>query len=167
MLDKEYLNSLIDYDPKTGKFTWKIVRVKNQLSEGSHAGYIDSKGYLRIQIDGKNYMAHKLAWLSVYGTIPETIDHINQVKNDNRIENLRVVTHSENAKNKKIGAKNTSGCMGVTWKKSECRWVVRINADGKRVYLGSFAKYDDAVNARKSAEKLYGYHTNHNKVAQQ
>lgn len=163
MLTREYLNSIIDYNKDSGLFIWKKVRVKNQIKAGSVAGYLDKKGYLRIQIDGKNYMAHKLAWLSEYGIIPEMIDHINQVKSDNRIKNLRVVTASENAKNRKICSNNTSGCMGVTWNKSSRKWIARITIEGKRISLGRFIEYHSAVNARKNAEVLYGFHENHNK----
>ena len=162
MLSRDYLNSILDYNKESGIFTWIKVKVKNQVKNGSIAGYIDNKGYVRIQIDGKNYMAHKLAWLSVYGILPDMIDHINQVKSDNRILNLRAVDNLENSKNRKICTSNTSGCMGVTWKKSKNRWVARINVDGKRVYLGSFANFSDAVDIRKNAEILYGYHENHN-----
>lgn len=163
MIDKDYLNSIIDYNSESGVFVWKKVKVKNQVKVGSLAGYLDKKGYLRIQIDGKNYMAHKLAWLSIYGVLPDMIDHKNQVKSDNRISNLRVVNNLQNSKNRKICSSNTSGCMGVTWNNKKSRWIARINVDGKRVYLGSFANYSDAINTRKNAEVLYGYHTNHNK----
>lgn len=163
MISKKYLKSIISYSKESGVFVWKKVKVKNQIKKGSVAGYIDKKGYIRIQIDGKNYMAHKLAWLYEYGILPDMIDHINQVKSDNRIENLRIANSSENAKNRKICSNNTSGCMGVTWCKSSNRWVSRITIDGKRINLGRYAVYCDAVNARKNAEALYGYHPNHNK----
>lgn len=94
-LTPERLRELLEYDPETGKFTWLRNRAFKALG-GTHAGYLNSNGYLRITVDDVSYAAHRLAWLYVHGRWPDkTIDHINRNKQDNRIANLRDVTHSE------------------------------------------------------------------------
>jgi len=103
-----------------------------------------------------------LAWLYVYGTMPkEQIDHINHVRDDNRIINLREVTHSENHKNRTKQSNNTSGVTGVHWLEEKERWQAYIKGDDKKIHLGTFKNKNDAISARKEAEIKYNYHSNH------
>jgi len=129
-------------------------------------GSLHHSGYLQTQIDGKLYMVHRLIWIMKHGDIPKDIevDHINHDRCDNRIENLRLVTRRENNKNRSLSkTANTSGVVGVHWITRLKRWGSQIKVDGQSVWLGSFVEFSDAVNARKNAEVLYGFHENHGK----
>ena len=89
------------------------------------------------------------------------LDHINHQRDDNRLENLRVVTRKQNCRNLSLPKKNTSGVVGVTFDNSLKKWKSQINIDGKNMNLGSFSTFEKAVTARKSAENFYGFHENH------
>ena len=103
-MTQEYLKSLLDYNPETGKFIWKVSK-NNRVKSGSEAGTIQSSGHRSILIDKKDYLAHRLAWLWYYGRWPEDqIDHINHNPDDNRIENLREVSNQENGKNQSLSS---------------------------------------------------------------
>jgi len=163
MITQSELKELFDYDKDSGLFT----RVKNQGSRGKIGDIAGSKrntGYIAIKAKGKQYQAHRLAWLYMTGEFPEyDIDHINHVRDDNRWENLREATRIDNCQNMSKSSANTSGCTGVTWNKENNKWLAYISIDGKRSYLGYHTEYSDAVNARKNAEVLYGFHENHGK----
>jgi len=155
------LKELYNYNPETGLFT--RLKSSGGHKKGTLAGSYDKDGYLRIQIQGKHYKSHRLAWLYMTGEFPKnTIDHINRVRDDNRWENLRDVTILENSKNCGISKRNTSGVVGVRWNKKQCRWIANIRVDGKQIYLGGFTEFSQAVNARKNAEILYGFIGNDN-----
>jgi hypothetical protein len=159
MLTQAKLKEVLHYDPETGDFTWRKKGEKR-------AGCTTSHGYQRIILARKEYKSHRLAWLYVYGEFPkEQIDHINGVRDDNRIKNLRPVSNTENTKNGKRRCTNTSGVTGVCWFKLNKCWGAYINADGKRVFLGLFEDLILAVAARKSAERQYEYHPNHGRSA--
>jgi len=165
ILTQPYLKKILDYAPDTGVFVWKIAKSKN-IRVGAVAGCINSLGYRVIKIDRRTYLAHRLAWLYVYGEFPDNqIDHINQAKDDNRILNLRDVTVSENGKNAKMSKNNTSGINGVCWYKRRKKWRVRINVNGKLKHLGYYEDLKLAALVRKEAEIKYGYHKNHGKPA--
>lgn len=146
------LHELLHYDLATGIFTWKTQR--NQIAVvGSGAGHIEAKGYRSICIDGKDFKAHRLAWLYVYGRWPQKqIDHKNRIKNDNRILNLREVTNSENQMNTKIKNTNTSGIKGVYFDAASKKWRAQISINKKKIGLGRFALKEQAAEARKNAE---------------
>lgn len=102
MITQEYLKERLTYNPQTGVFIWNSSNIKGHVKKGKIAGSKDSRGYIKIQIDRKDYTAHRLAWLYEYGEWPKyTIDHINRIKYDNSINNLRDVTQAENNKNQK------------------------------------------------------------------
>jgi len=151
----------LSYDSRTGIFKWKI-RAAPHVPKGSKAGSVDKNGYVKIKILGRNYKAHRLAWLIVYGSFPpDQIDHINGVKHDNHIINLRAVTHAENCRNKALYIRNKSGHTGVRYNKKTNKWVAKIGGNHKRVNLGSFENKEDAIEARRIAEINYNYHPNH------
>ena len=116
------LKEFLTYIPDTGLFIWNVSRGK--AKKGNIAGVMcKDRGYIRIQVDGILYHGHRLAWYFIHGSIPQgEIDHINGVKTDNRIENLRPVDRAINNQNKAIGCNNTSGCVGVTWDKKSKKW---------------------------------------------
>jgi hypothetical protein len=151
----------LSYDSRTGLFKWKC-RVATHVPKGSKAGSVDKNGYVKIKILRRDYRAHRLAWLIVYGSFPpEQIDHINGVKHDNRIINLRSVTCLENCRNKPLSSSNTSGYIGVSYAKTIKKWVAKIGSVDKNVHLGSFENKEDAIEARRIAEINYNYHPNH------
>ena len=157
MLTQQRLKELLDYKRGTGIFTWSNPLKFANVKVGSVAGFLDN-GYIRICINGKQYFAHRLAWLYTHGEFPKyEIDHINRIKNDNRIENLRDVIHSINQHNKPIQKNNNHGVTGVYWIKRNKKWKASIMIDRKSIYLGSFKRKQDAIKARKDADKLYGY----------
>jgi hypothetical protein len=138
-ITSEYLKSILRYDPETGLFSW--IHMRNGVRrDGRPAGSIDRHGHRQLRIDGAILFAHRLAWLYMNGEWPDgNIDHINGVRDDNRIANLRVVTQGINMQNQRgPGSRNTSGYLGVTWDKKARKWVAQIMLKRKRYWLGAF-----------------------------
>ncbi len=160
MISRDLLKDILYYNKDSGVFTWKKSK-SCKIKKGDISGSVKKHGYIEIGINKKTYLAHRLAWLYEYGNFPKNIDHINQIKTDNRISNLRQVTQTENNKNKSIMKNNTSGQCGVVWHKKSSKWQSQIVVNKKNIYLGLFKKYSDAVDARKNAEVVYGFHKNH------
>ena len=154
-LTAEKLRELLHYDPETGIFTWK-VSTSNGVKVGDITGCPSGPGYLGIRLQRRLHSAHRLAWLYVYGRWPKgQIDHINRNRTDNRICNLREVSHKQNNQNRSKAGNNTSGHTGVVWHKQRSKWQATIKHNQKNVSLGLFTNLEDAVAARKAAEKLY------------
>lgn len=160
MITQLELKRLFKYNPDTGDFIRK-VSLSSRCKVGDVAGTTVSKGYVMIAIKGRSYYAHRLAWLDAHGKWPDVIDHINHIKSDNRIANLRNTTQKENCKNMLKSKKNVSGITGVCWYKKTRRWRSQIRAFGKKVHLGYFADKFEAICASKSAENKYKFHENH------
>lgn len=142
MITQARLKELLSYDPDTGVFVWRIKSSKfSYIEPGSVAGWEDN-GYIKISLDGRDYKAHRLAWLYVYGAWPSKfVDHKNQVRADNRIRNLRDASREINGQNQtKAHAQNRScGLLGVSRSSWSKKWIARLKVDGKRLYLGTFA----------------------------
>jgi len=134
------LKELLHYCPETGIFTWLVSRGRTAKAS-SVAGCLDkSTGYKVIRSLGKKYKAHRLAWLYVYGGFPpDGVDHINRVKTDNRICNLRLATQAENGQNLSIYNNNTCGHTGVSWNKPRQKWQAYIKINQKQIYLEELA----------------------------
>lgn len=171
----EIVRDLLDYNPETGEFRWKfrsIARCTNELQwkawngryANTVAGYKSPQGYQEITIFDKSYYAHRLAWLHYYGEWPKNeLDHRNQVKTDNGIENLREVTSSQNKMNGSDRIWGTSKYKGVYWSKKANKWVAQIRLDGKPKYLGSFLIEEDAARTYdRAALKYFGEFANLN-----
>ncbi|CAN7496246.1 HNH endonuclease [Phyllobacterium sp. LjRoot231] len=151
-IDQDYLKSVINYDPETGEFTW-LRRPNKRFTAGMIAGRISSTGYRVVCLDRKIYRAHRLAFVYMTGLEPpEFVDHIDGDRANNRWENLRLATPSENQHNRKIPSSNTSGFAGVSYMATKRRWRSQISIDGRNLYLGLFASPEDAhaayVNAK-------------------
>lgn len=152
----ERLKELLHYDPESGIFTWKVSR--GTVKYNSTAGSVNSRGYILIKIDGVKYLAHRLAWLYVYGYCPENIiDHIDRDKLNNKIINLREVSRSCNVRNSNNRKDNTSGVKGVYWSNIERRWKSSISINNETKHLGTFNTLNDAVKARYEAEQTYDW----------
>jgi hypothetical protein len=153
MITAEQLRGLVDYDPNTGVFVWKHrieldrhVRAWNTRYAGNITGSVNNVGYVQVNIGNHNYKAHRLAWLHVHGEWPKSqIDHINRVRTDNRIENLRLATPTENLWNSGVRLDNKSGAKGIDWHKGARKWRARITInDGTRINLGLFEVLSEA-----------------------
>lgn len=157
MITQKYLKELLHYDSRTGIFTWLVSKNKNgNVCAGNVAGNLDSRGYFRIGIDNNRYKSHRLAWLYVYGKLPnDQIDHINRIRHDNRIVNLRETTNSGNHQNRKLQSNNSSGFSGVIWDKTNRKWVARIWLRGKQISLGYYHDKNEACMARLKAKVKY------------
>jgi hypothetical protein len=134
----------LKYSPQDGRFTWKVA-ASRRYQAGRAAGSINGRGYRGIMIEGKWYAAHRLAWLYVYGQWPSgQIDHINGVRDDNRIANLRDVGQEVNLQNhRQARASSKTGLLGVSAVPGD-KFIARIKSGGVKVHLGTFATADDA-----------------------
>ncbi len=146
MLTQERVKELFDYQ-EDGQLIWKIKR-GGKAQAGAVAGAMTSNGYLFIRMKQKSTMAHRIVFLWHHGYLPEQdIDHIDGNRTNNRIENLREATRSQNNGNSKIARNNTSGYKGVQWCKTTKKWRSVIWINNKRKCLG---RYDDIENAAKA-----------------
>jgi hypothetical protein len=168
-LTQDTLKELLDYNPTTGEFTWKwrdrkwfkseqAFKSWNKKYASKVAKCKNSLGYVQIRVFNTHYLGHTLAWLYVKGGYPVyQIDHIDGKVSNNAIVNLRDVPQLINSRNRKVGKRNTSGLMGVSWHKASLKWRVRIGFE----YIGLYRDFFDACCARKSAENKFGFHSNH------
>lgn len=148
------LKSLLSYDPDTGVILW-IAKGRGMIKKKA-AGTKLHSGYLGICIGPKRWQAHRIAWALHYGCWPkDQIDHINGVKTDNRIANLREATNSQNGKNLGLSKANKSGVKGVCFDKQTNKWRALIKVDFKSKCLGRFQTIEEAAQARKQAEAKY------------
>lgn len=162
-----YLRQRLRYEPDTGKLYWLSCPHRSAAWNARYAGREafsskDRHGYRQTNLDGSVLRAHRVAWVLAYGEWPEAdIDHVNHDRADNRLRNLRKATRSENLRNTRLPPRNTSGVCGVSWSKKSAKWRADIHHDGKQRFLGHFDEFDDAVAARKAAERQFGFHENH------
>lgn len=151
------LREIVHYDQHTGLFTW-AKRLSNRIRIGSVAGSITTHGYVMIRINGKNCFAHRLVWLYVHGFFPENdIDHIDRVRHNNSLGNLREVSRSCNIRNSGLRSGNTSGIKGVYFDSLRGKWRSQISVNNKNIHLGIFDKKIDAAKSRHAAEMEYKY----------
>lgn len=144
MVTVDRVQELLDYDADTGVLTWRTDRP--HVRAGSVAGCINSYGYVQIMVDGRCYRAHRLAWLLSYGEWPEAqVDHINGIRSDNRLCNLRAATAFENMQNVAVPNRGSASSLrGVTLHSNGKSWEARIQAHGKKTRLGTFATKEEA-----------------------
>jgi hypothetical protein len=153
ILTQDRLKELLHYDPATGAFTWlKPCSRFSQIKPGDAAGCIHSRGYVHIKVEGRAYKAHRLAWLYVYGRWPNpAIDHINRIKTDNRIANLRETDQLGNMQNKSKYQRNQAGYLGVSRLPSG-RYVAQLQVAKKNHYLGVYDTPELASDAYQRAK---------------
>ena len=172
-INRALLLKYLSYNPETGSLVW-LARSRTEFGSdqahkawntrfaGTTAGRICQNGYRSVRFGKKSFLAHRLIWLMVHGAQPPAmLDHINGIRSDNRLCNLREVSRAENGRNAKLASNNTSGVVGVSWVNRDSRWVAAIKTNGITKQLGRFKKFADAVAARKSAESAFGFHPNH------
>jgi hypothetical protein len=145
----EIAKGLFEYDQETGLFTKKKT---GKQSGRDHEGYIR----IRFNVKGKEVKlyAHRIAYYFIHGFLPNEVDHINQVKSDNRISNLRSVSRSDNVINTTLRISNKSGIKGVSWCRGRNKWIAQIQKDKKRHFLGYFNDINDAEASYIEAAKV-------------
>ena len=170
-----YLAECLRYEPKTGKLFWierplshfrdghQTSRHNRNAWNGGWAGKeaftaTSRNGYATGGLDRVIYRAHRIIWMLVHGEEPDDIDHINGDRRDNRITNLRSVSRQENMRNASLRSNNKTGVAGVS--RSRGKWLAQIKG-GSKVCLGFFDTFEEAVAARKRAEREIGFHQNH------
>ena len=153
------LKQWLTYVSETGNFTWAKA-IGRKIRVGDAAGSVGSQGYRYIKIAGSSYRASRLAWLYVYGEWPTLFtDHINRVRADDRIANLRQVTNTENIQNTVARSNSASGVKGVYFHTRFSKWVASIRASGKRLHFGYFKSVDEANTAYQAAAAIHHTHS--------
>jgi hypothetical protein len=157
-ITEEIITKYLEYKPISGHFIWK-PRFGDRHFNSKHAGNIAgslANGYLRIKLEGYQYFAHVLVWFLETGIYPQhQIDHKDQNRSNNQFSNLRKTSHQENAQNRKTFSNNKSGHTGVAFRTCDKVWSAFISIKGKRIHLGSFTSFDEAVTIRRLAELEY------------
>lgn len=172
LISHEDLLELIDYDPFSGVIRWKYrariwfttdrqYKTWNKRFAGAIAGTVHN-GYRDVRILGPTYKAHRLAWFYCYEKWPsDDIDHVDGDCLNNAIGNLRDIPHKENTRNQRIHRHNKSGVMGVNFHKRDQKYYVYIGARESREHIGVFKTFEEAVKARRAAERDRGFHPYH------
>jgi hypothetical protein len=154
--DIAMFHQCLDLDAASGRVFWK-EKISKKTVVGKEAGSIMELGYRIVQIRGEKYLTHRVIYAMVHGSCPGEIDHINGNPSDNRPDNLRVVSRSQQNMNRSLQANNTSGFKGVYWFGLKNYWAARIKVDGKYKCLGYFRAIEDAADAyAAAAEQYYG-----------
>lgn len=160
----DILPEILSYDPDTGIFHWRNGNGRN-VNPGDIAGWLNSCDYRCITIGYKQYLAHRLAWFWCYGEFPAKgldVDHINQVKDDNRFCNLRLATRTQNKQNGHIYSNNTTGFKGVSYDHRRMRFTSNIRVNKKLLWLGYFHTAEEAsASYQKAADKHFGEFSNY------
>jgi hypothetical protein len=147
-LTQQQVLNLFDYNPNTGILTKK--------GTSTQVGFLDSRHYRSLTINKRMYKAHRIIWLMVFGHFPEQcIDHINRIKTDNRLVNLKEASFIDNMKNRPLQRNNTSSKKGVFF--TQGMWYARIYVEHKTINLGRFSTFELAKQARITAEYKYGF----------
>lgn len=163
----DYLHKRLRYEPETGKLFWRDCEEMPEWWRARYAGKEaftadNGKGYRIGVIDDLRFKAHRVIWAIHYGEWPiDQIDHINGVRDDNRISNLRVATRQENGRNASMYRSNTSGVCGVHWRKANGKWTAQITIDGRVKHLGYFTTIEAAAAARAVASRQHGFTDRH------
>lgn len=153
----EELHRLFDADFEAGVLKWKVSPSK-AVKAGAEAGGQHNRGYRHISLKNKKLLVHRVLWAMATGSFPENdIDHINGIRNDNRLCNLRPVTRTQNMQNQAISRANRTGHTGVYYMEATGKWRASI----RNKHIGLFDTIEGAATARKAANIAYGYHENH------
>lgn len=161
MLTFEKAKELFIYNRETGVIKWR-KRTCDGQRKNLVAGSIGN-GYIQIGFKGRRYLAHRIAMLLAYGFCDDRlqVDHINHIRDDNRLSNLRFVTHTVNGRNQSRSSDNTTGVTGVYYRKNRGKYEAKIMVGGKSIYIGSFVSLEEAAKAKKDADIKYKFNSNH------
>ena len=138
IMDADRVRELLSYDRESGTFHWRISP-RNGIGVGAVAGCANRRNYWQIRLDGRPYLAHRLAFLHVLGRLPnKVVDHIDGDTLNNRWINLREASHSQNGGNTRLSRRNTSGFKGVSYHAGAGKWRATLGQGGRAIYLGLF-----------------------------
>lgn len=182
----EVLRQLLRYEPETGKLFWKERGPEwfagwgrgkiggkspkwrsdrwNKRYCSIEAGCADVQaGYVRVSIFDQHHYAHRIIWTMCVGNIPAgmEIDHIDGDRSNNRIQNLKLASTADNAKNTRLHSNNTSGVNGVFWNQQRQKWQSQAQVDGRSMHIGFFKSKDAAAQARAAANRSFGFSETH------
>lgn len=159
MLTYDRARELFEYDPETGNLLRK-VRYGRPCTPPKPMRTLDKRGYFQVNIKGEVLKVHRVVWLLAYGSFPNGyLDHINGDKTDNRLSNLRVVSHRENIRNSKARSNSTTGLKGVRRTANPNRWRAGVKVADRHIHLGYFDTPEEAHLAYcKAASKYFGEH---------
>jgi hypothetical protein len=169
--DIEYLRQRLRYEPETGKLFWLAHQCQRPQWNSRFAGAeafagLNENGYLKGVVNEIPLKAHRVAYAIYHGSWPDgDVDHINGIRTDNRIDNLRVVSRSQNMRNAKRYKSNKTGITGVYWNKALRKYEAKIQIDKKQIHLGVFPTRELAAQARLNAERANNFHQNHGRAA--
>lgn len=156
-LTQKRIKELLDYNPETGLLTWKVNR-RGSAKAGDVIKSVNGEGYVQLTIDSKQYLAHRVIWLWNYGYFPENqVDHINRIKVDNRLCNLREVSRSCNNYNSCVSTRNRTGVKGVSVDKHGYQASIMIG--GRQSHIKTVHDFTEAVAHRLAAEQCLGYNS--------
>ena len=152
-LTQERLREVISYDPETGEMYRKKCFFKKMANKP--AGNVGSRGYLQLSVEGNTYPLHRIAWMYMYGKLPDgQIDHIDGNRQNNKISNLRDITQSENLQNLRSAKRsNKVGMLGVSFHAPMGKWKARIKTNGVQTHLGYFNSPEEAHKAYLAAKR--------------
>ena len=155
MLTQKRAKEAFNYHPD-GYLVWKI-KGNNRVHVGKIAGNVDNRGYIIVTLDKRIYRAHRIIFLYHHGYMPKEVDHIDTIRSNNKIENLRPATSSQNSQNNSKRSDNTSGYKGVSWNKKRKSWKVQIQKNYVNMIVGHFEDLIMAAEAYdKKAKELFG-----------
>lgn len=162
-LTQELIAKVLKYDALSGTLIWISNLHSKRVVPNSRAGsLVKSTGYRNISLFGRTYLEHQLIWFICNGVWPKgQIDHINQIRDDNRIVNLRDVSKADNARNRSRNPNSKLGEHGIWFNMRTNKYVAEITLNGKKVYQKSFDDIDVAINERRIKSLELGFHTNH------
>ena len=156
------LLELFSYSKDTGELTCKVRTGRITTAGTVITGHINANGYALVSVDSVHFMIHRVIWRLMTGEDPgPTIDHIDGNPLNNAWVNLRKATYVENGRNARIPKNNKSGVTGVHFNSRTKKWVSQIGENSGRRWIGNYDTFEEAVAARKAAEKRLGYHENH------
>ena len=166
-LTAEFVRTILEYNPDTGALSWKHRSDRRNSFAGKPISGVSARGYIRVNICGHRYYAHRIIWGFMTGAWPSAqIDHISGVRNDNSWNNLREATNAENCRNAKVSNRNTSGERGVSWDIQHKKWRAQIMLNGKRKCLGVFTDVKAASAAyQKASAEFFGEFRRHRHVS--
>ncbi len=131
-------------------------------SVGQKIGSLDKRGYIKTTYKKKPHLVHRLIFMMHHGFFPLQVDHVNNDRTDNRIENLRAATPSENLRNRPMSKSNKSGVKNVHWLAKNKQWIVNLTVDRKRLFIGGFKDLEAAdLVAQLAREKYHGEFARH------
>lgn len=164
-ITQNLLKELVEYDPIIGIMTYKIT-TSNKNKKGGTVGYVNDGGYTEVMIFGNKYLVHRLIWKYVYNKFPDNfIDHINGIRTDNRLDNLREASTQQNSWNSSTRKDSTTGYKGVSIDKRCGKYRAYININGKQKSLGYYTTaYEAHLVREKYAAELHGEFYNENTI---